>query len=116
MGLSARQRAEAKEIALELGRIARSGEVLAGSIAERMTHCGRAGCRCMADPPRLHGPYFHWTRKIRQKTVGRWLSVEQRDDYATWIANDRRLHELLGRLEAIGEAIVESDSRTRSRR
>lgn len=116
MGLSPQQRAEAKEIARELGRIARSGEVLAGSITERMKQCGRTGCRCMADPPRPHGPYFQWTRKVRQKTMGRWLSAEQRDVYTRWIDNDRRLRELVNRLEAIGESVVERDPRTGSRR
>jgi hypothetical protein len=114
--LSPRQRAEAGEIAREIGRIARSGEVLAGSITERMKRCGRQGCRCMADPPRPHGPYFHWTRKVHQKTVGRWLSAEQSDDYRTWIENDRRLRELIGRLEAIGESVLGEDPRTGSRR
>jgi len=61
-----------------------------------------------------HGPYFHWTRKIRQKTVGRWLSAEQREDYAVWVDNDRRMRELLGRLEALGIAKLEADERSRS--
>ena len=31
-------------------------------------------CRCHADPPRLHGPYPEWTRKIGGKTVTRSLT------------------------------------------
>lgn len=113
MGLSPRQRAEAAEIAVELARIARSGKVLQGSIVTRRTHCGRTGCKCMADPPEPHGPYFQWTRKIAAKTVGRWLSPEQAEEYQTFVDNDRRLRELLGRLEAIGLATLEADPRTR---
>jgi len=116
VGISSAQRAEVREIAAELGRIARTGEVLAGSITKRMTRCGSQGCRCMADPPRLHGPYYHWTRKVQQKTVGRWFSGEQRDDYAPWVENHRRIRELLGRLEAIGEAAVAADPRSVKRR
>ena len=26
-------------------------------------------CRCKGDPPRLHGPYYLWTRKVAAKTV-----------------------------------------------
>lgn len=116
VGLNPTQRAEARQIATELASIARSGKVLAGSITERRTHCGKAGCRCMADPPRPHGPYYQWTRKIRAKTVGRWISPEQRDDYQPWIDNHRRIRELLNRLEALGEAALDADPRSRNRR
>lgn len=30
---------------------------------------GTPGCRCKADPPQLHGPYWQWTRKVAGKTV-----------------------------------------------
>jgi len=98
MRLNPEHRAEARRIAAELAAIARSGKVLAGSIIERRTRCGRAGCRCMADPPQPHGPYFQWTRKIRAKTVGRWLTPAQRDDYQPWVDNDRRIRQLVARL------------------
>jgi hypothetical protein len=96
------QRAEARDIATELAQIARSADVLPGSIAERMTSCGRPGCACQQDPPRRHGPYWHWTRKVAGKTVGKYLSREQAEEYRAWIDNDRRLRELVARLEAIG--------------
>jgi hypothetical protein len=111
--LQGSQRAEAAEIAAELAEIARSGRVLPGSIVTRRTHCGRPGCKCMADPPEPHGPYFQWTRKVAAKTVGRWLSAEQALDYQLFIDNDRRVRELLGRLEKIGLATLEADPRTR---
>lgn len=113
MALSQTQRDEAAEIAAELAEIARNGEVLPGSITTRRTHCGRPRCRCMADPPEPHGPYFQWTRKVAAKTVGRWLSAEQAAEYRAFVDNDRRLRELLARLEAIGLAALEADPRTR---
>lgn len=109
--LDASQLKEARQIAIELAQIARTGKSLSGTISERRTHCGRPGCHCMADPPQLHGPYYQWTRKVRQKTVGRWLSAEQRDDYQLWIDNHRRIRELLNRLEAISEQALEADPR-----
>ena len=95
------QRAQAARIARELAVL---GFALPGTLADRMTRCGRPNCRCHADPPRLHGPYWQWTRKIAAKTICRWLSADQHRDYATWIDNDRRLRELLTRLEALGAA------------
>ncbi len=60
--------AEATKIAAELAAIAATGMVLPGSITQRRTRCGRPNCGCHADPPRLHGPYWQWTRKVAAKT------------------------------------------------
>lgn len=111
--MNAAERQEARRIATELAAIARSGQVLAGTITERRTRCSNPNCRCMAHPPELHGPYYQWTRKIRQKTVGRWMSPEQRDDYQPWIDNHRRIKELLARLEELGETALAADPRWR---
>jgi len=108
-------RAEAAKIAAELAAIAATGMVLPGSITQRRTRCGRTGCGCHADPPRLHGPYWQWTRKVAAKTVCRWLGADQHDDYQPWIDNDRRLRELLTRLEALGAAALEADPRWQQR-
>ena len=106
-----RHQAEAEKIAAELAAIAATGMILPGSITQRRTRCGRPNCGCHADPPRLHGPYWQWTRKIAAKTICRWLSADQHRDYATWIDNDRRLRELLTRLEALGAAAFDADPR-----
>jgi hypothetical protein len=108
--------AEATAIAAELAAIAGTGMILPGSITERRTRCGRSNCGCHADPPRLHGPYWQWTRKVAARTVCRWLSPEQRDDYTAWIDNDRRLRELLSRLETLGAAALDNDSRRQQHR
>lgn len=112
MHLNPDQQAETRSIASELAAIARSGKVLPGSIAERRTRCGRSNCACHAEPPRRHGPYWQWTRKVASKTVGRWLSAEQSEDYRDWLANDRRLRELLTQLERLGIAALEADPRS----
>ena len=109
--VAASHQAEARKIAAELAAIAQSGMVLPGSISERRTRCGHRNCACHADPPRLHGPYWQWTRKVAAKTICRWLSPEQHHDYQAWIDNDRRLRELLTRLEALGAAALEADPR-----
>ncbi len=109
--VAASHQAEAQKIAAEMAAIARSGMVLPGSITERRTRCGHRNCACRADPPRLHGPYWQWTRKVAARTVCRWLSLGQRCDYQAWIDNDRRLRELLARLETLGAAALETDPR-----
>jgi hypothetical protein len=115
VALSAEQHKEAHAIADELAAIARSAEVLPGSLISRRTRCGRQGCKCMADPPEPHGPYWQWTRKVAARTVCRWFGEDQAADYGSWIANDRRLHELVARLEAMGIAAAEADPRSARR-
>jgi hypothetical protein len=105
------ERDELRAIARELSQIARSGKVLPGSITERQMRCGRSGCGCHADPPRLHGPYWQWTRKLKGKTLGKYLSEQQAGGYGPWIENDRRIRELLGRLEQIGIQRLEAEQR-----
>ncbi len=85
MRAAASHQAQARQIAAELAAIAASGMVLPGSITQRRTRCGRRNCACRADPPRLHGPYWQWTRKIAARTVCRWLTADQQHDYQAWI-------------------------------
>jgi hypothetical protein len=112
---AASHQAEARQIAAELAKIARTGKVLPGSIIQRRIRCGHPRCACHADPPALHGPYWQWTRKVAAKTVCRWLTPDQQDDYQAWIASDRRLRDLIARLEALGTAAFEADPRWQHR-
>jgi hypothetical protein len=111
MSLDKAEREEARQIASELSKLARAGRILPGSILKRRTRCGRQGCACQADPPRPHGPYWQWTRKVAGKTVTRYLSSEEASDYEAWVDNDRRVRELVTRLEAIGVAHLEAAQR-----
>ena len=77
------------------------GYVAPGSVLERYTVCGTPACRCHADPPTRHGPYFQYTRKVDGKTLTRRLTAEQADRYREWIANRRRLDELTEQMDQI---------------
>ncbi|MHB8319440.1 MAG: DUF6788 family protein [Acidimicrobiales bacterium] len=94
-------------IAAELGR---AGFALPGTVLVRTMTCGRQNCRCHADPPRLHGPYFQWTRKVSGKTVTLNLTEEQWERYKEWFDNAKRLRELLAELETLSLEIFEQDS------
>jgi hypothetical protein len=106
------QQARASAIAAEItARLADVSFALPGTLADRMTRCGHPGCRCHADPPRLHGPYHQWTRKKDGKTATRILSDDQLADYGPWFDNHRRLRELVAELEELSLAIAEADPR-----
>ena len=92
-------------IAAELGS---AGFALPGTILVRHTCCKKPGCRCGADPPQLHGPYYQWTRKVGGKTVTRLLTEEQMERYRGWFDNAKRLRALASELEALSLDIANS--------
>ena len=99
------QQAARDRIAAEL---AAAGFALPGTLTVRAYACGKPGCRCHADPPRLHGPYAEWTRKIAGKTVTRRLTPA---DYQPLFDNAKKLRALLTQLQDLTLEIIEADSR-----
>ena len=89
------------------GELVSIGVIASGSLALRSHRCGKANCACMADPPRLHGPYWHLTTKVAGKTVNRRLSETEASAYQEWIANDRRLRALIDELRAVAQEVIE---------
>jgi hypothetical protein len=100
-----RHQDRAAGIAAELASL---GLALPGTLIERHVRCGRVNCRCHADPPVLHGPYWQWTRKISGKTITRLVPDDQLDDYRQWLDNDRRLRALVVELEDLTLAIADA--------
>jgi hypothetical protein len=94
--LQDRHRDLARQI-LELGLISQ------GSVVLRHTTCRTPGCRCRADPPQPHGPYWQWTRYDSGKTITRRLTEPQARLYQEWIANRRRLAGIIAEMEKVGE-------------
>lgn len=77
------------------------GLVRPGSLVKRYMPCGRAGCRCLADPPQLHGPYYQWSHKIGGRTVTRRLSQAQATACREWLRNHRQLKTIVRRMETL---------------
>ena len=46
------------------------GDLRPGSLSTQYNVCGSPGCRCKADPPVKHGPYYQvsYTRKGKSRT------------------------------------------------
>ena len=60
--------------------LAALGALRPGSLSAQYNVCGKSGCRCKADPPQKHGPYyqvsFTWQGKSHSEFV-------RREDLAT---------------------------------
>ena len=105
MEVTAAQRAARDKIAAEL---AAAGFALPGTLTVRAYRCGKPRCRCRADPPRLHGPYAEWTRKIGGKTVTRRLTDAELADYQPLFDNARKLRALLADLQDLTLQIIDA--------
>jgi hypothetical protein len=105
---TATQRAALAEITAEIA--AAAGLALPGTLAVRAYACGKPNCRCHADPPRLHGPYAEWTRKIGGKTVTRRLTDTELAEYQPLFDNAKKLRALLSQLQNLTLEIIEADS------
>ena len=82
-------------------QLAEIGLISSGSVTRRYTRCGTAGCRCHANPPQPHGPYYQWTAKTNGKTITRRLTDREAKLYREWIANDRRMRRLIKQMRQI---------------
>jgi hypothetical protein len=104
---TAAQRAARDRIAAGL---AQAGLALPGTLTTRAYACGKPNCRCHADPPRLHGPYAEWTRKIGGKTITRRLTPAELTEYQPLFDNAKKLRALVNELQDLTLEIIEAGS------
>jgi hypothetical protein len=111
MDQSPAQRAALDKITAEIA--ATAGPALPGTLTIRSYPCGKQACRCHASPPRLHGPYAEWTRKINGKTVTRRLTPVELASYQPLFDNARKLRALLSQLQDLTMQMISEDSTTK---
>ncbi len=105
MDVSPAQQAARAKIAAQL---AATGFALPGTLTVRAYACGKQNCRCHADPPRLHGPYAEWTRKVGGKTVTRRLTPDELADWQPLFDNAKKIRALLAELQDLTLEIIEA--------
>ena len=103
------QRAALEKITAQIA--AEAGPALPGTLTVRAYACGKPGCRCHADPPRLHGPYAEWTRKIGGRTVTRRLTTAELTEYQPLFDKAKKLRALLSELQDLTLEIITADTR-----
>ena len=92
-------------------RLAEIGFICVGTVLEVYEPCGKRNCRCHADPPKLHGPYYRWTRKVAGKTVSVRLSPQQAPVYMECAANRQTLQTILDEMTAISMRAIDLHTR-----
>jgi hypothetical protein len=106
MNVDARSVAKQQKLAAQLGAI---GFALPGSLTVKAYRCGKQNCRCHADPPKLHGPYAFWTRKVNAKTQTRMLNDEEVALYQPMFDNARKIRDLVSELHELSLEMVDND-------
>ena len=86
--------------------IGRVGVFVRGSVVKRYMPCGTPGCRCMADPPQLHGPYFQWSGWVDGESTTLRLRPAEVALWQQWIENGRQLDRIVAEWEALGAEAV----------
>ena len=77
------------------------GYVCLGSITCRWLTCGKPSCICHRDPSRRHGPYYHWTRKLRGRTQSRMLDESLARLYQQAIRNHQTLDAIIQKMQEL---------------
>jgi hypothetical protein len=76
-------------------------------VVRRFMPCGKAGCRCQAHTPQLHGPYHQWTHKVRGKTVTLRVRPDEAKLLEEWIESGRRLDRIVAEMERVAYRLTE---------
>ncbi len=88
-------------------QVAEIGFISSGTVTHRYTRCSTPGCRCHADPPQRHGPYYQWTTKTNGKTQTRRLTDAEATLYEEWSTNDRQLRSIIQQMRDIATKAAE---------
>ena len=82
--------------------IVRLGDLRPGKLSQQYNVCGKADCRCKADPPQKHGPYYQLSFTRNGKSSSQFVRKEDLAVVRQQLRNYQRLRELINRWIALG--------------
>ena len=97
-----------------LKKLASTTPILAASLACYGYRCRRAGCRCRRGGPPHQTQHLTW--KERNKTRAVYVAKDLIPEVRAWIAEHRRLKELLKEIHHLSLALVRGHVQQRRRR
>lgn len=110
--MGGRRRSDQERFEALKRELADTPPVRRGSVVRRFMPCGKAGCRCQGRSPKLHGPYYQWTRKVDGKTRTTRINQAQAKLIRGWIQNGRRLDRIVRQLETVSLRLTEAQLRS----
>src|ERR1017187_4057253 len=67
------------------------GDMRPGSLSTQYNVCGKPGCRCKADPPEKHGPYYQVSFTRKGKSSSKFVKKENLPEVRKQIKNYERM-------------------------
>ena len=75
--------------------LAALGDLRPGSLSTQYNVCGSPGCKCKADPPVKHGPYFQVSYTRKGKSSTKFAKKEDLPEVRKQLKNDERMKLLI---------------------
>lgn len=82
--------------------IVRLGDLRPGKLSQQYNVCGKADCRCKADPPQKHGPYSQLSFTRNGKSSTQFVRKEDLAVVRQQLRNYQQLRELIDRWITLG--------------
>ncbi len=57
-------------------QICQLGNLRPGALSQQYSVCGKSGCRCAAEPPQKHGPYYQLSYTLKKRSTTRFVKKE----------------------------------------
>ena len=83
-------------------------ELLPGVLTQQYNVCGNPQCRCKADPPQRHGPYYQLSFTRERKSSTQFVRKEDLALVRRHVRDYKRLRKLLDRWIALGMKLSRS--------
>jgi hypothetical protein len=90
-----RDRALRRRIEQIKGQVAALGPLRPGTLTQQYNVCGTPGCRCKADPPEKHGPYYQLSYTWRGHSRSESVLAREVERVREQLRNYQRLRALL---------------------
>jgi len=71
------------------------GDLRPGSLSTQYNVCGSPGCRCKADPPVKHGPYYQVSYTRKGKSSTKFVKKEDLPEVRKQLKNYQRMKLLM---------------------
>jgi len=78
------------------------GDLRPGKLSQQYNVCGKADCRCKADPPQKHGPYYQLSFTRNGKSSTQFVRKEDLAVVRQQLKSYQRLRELTDRWITLG--------------
>ncbi len=72
------------------------GQLRPGTLSQQYNVCGNPTCRCKADPPKKHGPYYQLSYTWRRKSRTHFVREQDLPQIQREVATYERLRALVG--------------------